>query len=81
MRLSTLSLLNPVILGANVSPITGPGPLDSIDVGLSRRGSRLLGVLGDTIAATLMLVVDGDTRPWGTMLAAIGDGVLSCEED
>lgn len=85
MRLSTLSLLIAAIPGAKVSPIVGPGlgprPLDSIDVGRSRRASRLLGVLGDTIAATLMLVVDGETSPLGIMLEAIGDGVFSCDED
>jgi hypothetical protein len=33
------------------------------------------------MAATLMLVVEGDTAVWGTMLAAIGEGVFSCDED
>jgi len=56
-------------------------PLDSIDIGRSRRGSRPPVVLGDTMAATLMLVVEGDTAVWGTMLAAIGEGVFSCDED
>lgn len=56
-----------------------PLELDSMEIG--RRGSRPPAVVGDTIAATLMLVVEGDTRAWGTMLDAMGEGVLSCDED
>jgi len=53
--------------------------VESIEVGL--RGSRLLGVVGETMAETLMFVVDGETRAWGTMFDAMGEGVLSCEDD
>jgi hypothetical protein len=81
MRLSTLSRLSAAIPGAKVSPIVWPVPLDSIDVGRSRRGSKLPDLLEDTIAATLMLAADGDIAPWGTMLEVIGEGVLSCDED
>jgi hypothetical protein len=78
LLLSTLSLRdkdsgpskNVALLGA-----------DSIDCGRSyRRGSALLGVVGDTMADTLMLLVTGDTRGWGKRFADVGDGVLSIGE-
>lgn len=82
IRLSTLSLRD-IMPGARPSPSVAPiGPLDSREVGRSyRRWSRLPGVAGDTMEATLMLLTDGDTSDWGMILDATGEGVLSAEDD
>jgi hypothetical protein len=54
---------------------------ESSETGRSnRRGSALPGVVGDTIEATDMLLVAGETRGCGIRFAAIGDGVWSAGE-
>jgi hypothetical protein len=82
MRLSTLSRRD-IIPGAKPSPSVAPiGPVDSSEVGRSYlRWSTLPGVAGETIDATLMLLTDGETMVWGRMFDAMGEGVLSAEED
>lgn len=41
------------------------------------RWSAPVGLVGDTIEATLMLLVIGDTKGWGNVFVETGDGVLS----
>jgi hypothetical protein len=78
--LSTLSLRD---IGS-VSPF-GPSVAlfgaESSDCGRSnRRGSALDGDVGDTIDATLMLLVAGEESGCGSRLVEIGDGVMSAGE-
>src|SRR6188768_3243262 len=58
------------------------GGADSKDKERSkRRRSALPGVVGDTIEATLMLLVVGDTRGWGSRCCVVvGEGVLSGDD-
>lgn len=78
--LSTLSRLSPPA-AARCSPRVAPLYIwESVDIGRSNRPSFLADV-GETMAATLMLLVEGETSAWGTTLIAIGEGVLSASED
>lgn len=79
--LSTLSRLGPPA-AARCSPRVAPLYIwESVDSGRSNRRSLLEDDVGETMEATLMLLAEGETSAWGTMLAAIGEGVLSASED
>lgn len=78
--LSTLSRLGPPLI-ARFSPRVAPFcPCDSIEVGRSNLRS-LVGDVGETMEATLMLLAEGETSAWGTKLVATGEGVLSASDD
>jgi hypothetical protein len=78
--LSTLSRLGPPP-AARFSPRVAPfWPWDSMGVVRSNLRS-LVGDVGETMEATLMLLAEGEMRACGTMLLATGEGVLSASDD
>jgi hypothetical protein len=80
MRLSTLSRRETASLSSERAEARCEVSYDGLSSFASILASGLRGVVGDTIDATVMLLVLGDTSDT-VVFAAIGDGVFSATDE